>query len=270
MSGIPQLYFDLSCWADNSSSPAISGGSIGNATNPYTVDKCYQRALTKGHDLFALQDGKKCFTGRLSTDNYKIYGAVTTPSLCTATGGTLVNHVYSVNSLSFIAPHETIDYSTRTSAPALYSHFVDQTSGLMDSLSNVPMSNPAPFMTAMDADINSLRDSVTIQKLKDENSQTIVDATRLFEEAMDMSGVIQNTQTDTDKLKREVLFSFDQKSVYKGFLLPLQILAATLILAVIVGSLLPSGPGSSGIVLVVLAVGFGVTLYFALNKQSPK
>ena len=267
---IPTLYFDLSCWADNSSAPAISGGSIGNATNVYTVDKCYQRALTKGHDLFALQGGNKCFTGRLSVDNYKIYGAVTTPSLCTATGGTLVNHVYSVNSLSFIAPHETIDYSTRSSAPALYSDFVDQTSGLMNSLSNVPMSNPAPFMTAMDADINSLRDSVTIQKLKDENSQTIVDASRMFEEAMDMSGVIQSTQTDMENLRREVMFSFDQKSVYKGFLLPLQILAGTLILAVIVGSLLPAGPGSSGFVLAILVAGFGATLYFALNKESPQ
>jgi hypothetical protein len=267
---LPTLYFDLSCWADNSSSPAISGGSVGNAANPYTVDKCYQRALTKGHDLFALQDGKKCFTGRLSVDNYKIYGAVTTPSLCTATGGTLVNHVYSVNSLSFIAPHDTIDYSTRSSAPALYSDFVDQTSGLMNSLSNVPMSNPAPFMTAMDADINSLRDSITIQKLQDENSQTILDASRMFEEAMDMSGVIQNAQTDTQNLSREVMFAFDQKSVYKGFLLPLQILAGTLILAVIVGSMLPAGPGSSGFVLAILAAGFGATLYFALNKQSPQ
>lgn len=270
MSGIPQLYFDLSCWADNSSSPAISGGSVGNATNPYTIDKCYQRALGKGHDLFALQAGNKCFTGRASVDNYKIYGAVTTPSQCTATGGTLVNHVYSVNSLSFVAPHDTIDYSTRTSAPALYSDFLNQTSGLMDSMSNVPMSNPAPFMTAMDADINSLRDSVTIQKLKDENSQTIVDATRLFEEAMDMSGVIQNSESDMERIKREVMFAFDQKSVYKGFLLPLEILAATLILAVIVGSMMPAGPGSSGVVLAILAAGFGATLYFALNKQSPK
>jgi hypothetical protein len=267
---LPTLYFDLSCWADNSAAPAISGGSVGNATNPYTVDKCYQRALTKGHDLFAVQAGNKCFTGRLSVDNYKIYGAVTTPSLCTATGGTLVNHVYSVNSLSFVAPHDTVDYSTRSSAPALYSHFVDQTSGLMNSLSNVPISNPAPFMTAMDADINSLRDSVTIQKLKDENSQTIVDASRMFEEAMDMSGVIQSAQTDMENLRREVMFSFDQKSVYKGFLLPLQILAGTLILAVIVGSLLPAGPGSSGFVLAILAAGFGATLYFALNKESPQ
>jgi len=92
----------------------------------------------------------------------------------------------------------------------------------------------------------------------------------LFEEAMDMSGVIQNTQADTENLRREVMFSFDQKSVYKGFLLPLQILAATLILAVIVGSMMPAGPGSSGVVLAILAAGFGATLYFALNKESPQ
>ena len=263
---LPTLYFDLSCWADTAAVPAISGGFVGNSnTNPYTVDKCYQRALTKGHDLFALQSGYKCYTGRLSTDNYKIHGAVTDSSQCTATGGTLVNHVYSVNSLSFVAPHDTVDYSSRSSAPALYSDFKDQTLGLVDSLSNVAMSNPAPFMTAMDADINSLRDSVTIEKLKDENSETILDATRMFEEAMDMSGVIQDGSTKSERLRREIVLTANQQSMYQKFLIPLQILGVTLILAVIAGSLLPAE--SSSIVLVILVVGFAFTLYFSLAKN---
>jgi len=266
---LPTLYADLGCWADTAAVPAISGGFVGNATtNAYTVDKCYQLALSKGHDLFALQSGYKCYTGRTSVDNYKIHGAVTDPSQCSATGGTLVNHAYSINSLSFVAPHDTVDYSSRSSAPALYSDFKNQTSGLLDSLSNLAVSNPAPFMTAMDADINSLRDSVTIEKLKDENSQTIVDATQIFEDAMDMTGVIRDGQVKADKLRREIILSADQKSAYAGFLLPLQILGGTLILAVIVGSLLPSASWSSGIVFVILAAGFGATLYFALNKQS--
>jgi len=267
---LPTLYFDLSCWADTAAVPAISGGFVGNSnTNIYTVDKCYQRALTKGHDLFALQSGYKCYTGRLSTDNYKIHGAVTDSSQCTATGGTLVNHVYSVNSLSFVAPHDTVDYSSRSSAPALYSDFKDQTLGLVDSLSNVAMSNPAPFMTAMDADINSLRDSVTIEKLKDENSQTILDATRMFEDAMDMSGVIQDGSTKSDRLRREIVLTANQQSMYQKFLIPLQILGVTLILAVIAGSLLPVE--SSSIVLVILVVGFAFTLYFSLaNNRNHK
>ena len=263
---LPTLYFDLSCWADTAAVPAISGGFVGNSnTNPYTVDKCYQRALTKGHDLFALQSGYKCYTGRLSTDNYKIHGAVTDSSQCTATGGTLVNHVYSVNSLSFVAPHDTIDYSSRSSAPALYSDFKDQTLGLVDSLSNVAMSNPAPFMTAMDADINSLRDAVTIEKLKDENSETILDATRMFEEAMDMSGVIQDGSTKSERLRREIVLTANQQSMYQKFLIPLQILGVTLILAVIAGSLLPVE--SSSFVLVILVIGFAFTLYFSLAKN---
>jgi hypothetical protein len=267
---LPTLYFDLSCWADTAAVPAISGGFVGNSnTNIYTVDKCYQRALTKGHDLFALQSGYKCYTGRLSTDNYKIHGAVTDSSQCTATGGTLVNHVYSVNSLSFVAPHDTIDYSSRSSAPALYSDFKDQTLGLVDSLSNVAMSNPAPFMTAMDADINSLRDSVTIEKLRDENSQTILDATRMFEEAMDMSGVIQDGSTKSERLRREIVLTANQQSMYQKFLIPLQILGVTLILAVIAGSLLPVE--SSSFVLVILVIGFAFTLYFSLaNNRNHK
>jgi len=267
---LPTLYFDLSCWADTAAVPAISGGFVGNSnTNIYTVDKCYQRALTKGHDLFALQSGYKCYTGRLSTDNYKIHGAVTDSSQCTATGGTLVNHVYSVNSLSFVAPHDTVDYSSRSSAPALYSDFKDQTLGLVDSLSNVAMSNPAPFMTAMDADINSLRDSVTIEKLRDENSQTILDATRMFEDAMDMSGVIQDGSTKSERLRREIVLTANQQSMYQKFLIPLQILGVTLILAVIAGSLLPVE--SSSFVLVILVIGFAFTLYFSLaNNRNHK
>ena len=267
---LPTLYFDLSCWADTAAVPAISGGFVGNSnTNIYTVDKCYQRALSKGHDLFALQSGYKCYTGRLSTDNYKIHGAVTDSSQCTATGGTLVNHVYSVNSLSFVAPHDTIDYSSRSSAPALYSDFKDQTYGLIDSLSNVAMSNPAPFMTAMDADINSLRDAVTIEKLKDENSETILDATRMFEEAMDMSGVIQDGSTKSERLRREIVLTANQQSMYQKFLIPLQILGVTLILAVIAGSLLPVE--SSSFVLVILVIGFAFTLYFSLaNNRNHK
>jgi flagellar motor switch protein FliG len=90
-----------------------------------------------------------------------------------------------------------------------------------------------------------------------------------LEAAMDMSGVIQDGSTKSDRLRREIVLTANQQSMYQKFLIPLQILGVTLILAVIAGSLLPVE--SSSFVLVILVIGFAFTLYFSLaNNRNHK
>lgn len=265
------LYTDMGCWNDmDGAMRAISGGFVGTpVTNAYNTSRCYELAKSRGHNIFAVQAGYACFTGLEMRDNYKKYGAAA--GACPVGGGPWVNHVYKINSPDVVIPHDVPQYSDWSAVPSLFSEFQTQASNLWTSLASIDTSNPAPYMTALDTNVNAIRDAATIQKLKVQNSQNIEDATTIFKNATDMSGPIKDSKDQAEKLRREISLSSGQNSGFEGNLLPLQILTWTLVGAIVLhfvaGALLPSVAALT-LVFVGLACGFGAAVYFAINKQS--
>ena len=268
-SGPVRTYIDLGCWKDNYTR-AIPGGYVGTpGTDAYTVEKCYDHAVSKGHNIFALQAQFACFTGIEMRDNYKLHGEAS--GTCGPTGDSWVNHVYKITTSNAITPHSVPQYSDWSAVRTLFSDFQTQASNLVDSLSTIDTSNPAPYMTSMDTDVNAIRDAALIQRLKVQNSENIDSATKAFKTAADISGPIQQSKDDAEKLRREISLSAGQNAGFEKNILPLQILAATLVGALIIhfvaGAFLPATTAST-LVLVGLASGFGAAVYFAINKQS--
>jgi hypothetical protein len=263
------LYTDMGCWNDTGDR-AISGGYVGTpGTDAYNTSRCYDLAKSRGHNIFAVQAGFACFTGLEIRDNYKKYGA--SPGACPIGGGAWINHVYKINSPDVVIPHDVPQYSDWSVVPDLLTDFQKQASNLWTSLSSVDTSNPAPYMTALDTNVNAIRDAATIQQLKVQNSQNIKEASTIFKNATDMSGPIKDSKDQAEKLRREISLSSGQNSGFEGNLLPLQILVITLVGAILLhfvaGALLPSVAAST-LVLLGLAGGFGAAVYFAVNKQS--
>jgi hypothetical protein len=263
------LYTDMGCWNDTGDR-AISGGFSGTpGTDVYNASRCYDLAKSRGHNIFAIQAGYSCFTGLEMRDNYKKYGAA--GGTCPVGGDAWVNHVYKINSPNVIIPHDVPKYSDWSAIPTLFGDFKTQASNLWTSLSSVDTSNPAPYMTALDTDVNAIRDAAKIQQLKIQNSQNIKEATGIFKTATDMSGPIRDSKNEAENLRRQISLSSGQNSGFEKNLLPLQILAATLVgvlvLHFVAGALLPSAAAST-LVLVALAAGFGAAVYFAIHKQS--
>ena len=259
----------MGCWVDKEDR-AISGGFVGTpGTDAYNTSRCYDLAKSRGHNIFAVQAGFACFTGIEIRDNYKKYGAAS--GACPIGGGAWVNHVYKINSPDVIIPHDVPRYSDWSVVPDLLANFQTQASNLWTSLASVDTSNPAPYMTALDTNVNAIRDAATIQQLKVQNSQNIKEATTIFKNATDMSGPIKDSKDQAEKLRREISLSSGQNSGFEGNLLPLQILTWTLVGAILLhfvaGALLPSVAAST-LVLLGLAAGFGAAVYFAVNKQS--
>ena len=262
------LYTDLGCWNDREDR-AISGGYAGTpGTDAYNTSRCYDLAKQKGHNIFAVQAGFACFTGLEIRDNYKKYGAA--PGACSVGGGAWVNHVYKINSPDVI-PHDAPVYSDWSVVPTLFDDFKTQASNLWTSLSSIDTSNPAPYMTAMDTSVNAIRDAAIVQQLKVQNSQNIREATDIFKTATDMSGPIKDSKNEAEKLRRQISLSSGQNSNFEGNLFPLQILAITLVSAIVLhfvaGALLPASAAST-LVLLGLAAGFGAAVYFVIHKQS--
>lgn len=88
-------YSDLGCWNDQ----GWQGPSFRALTGPpqqygYTVDSCFQYALAKGADTFALQNGGWCVINTPG-DNPKKYGAAS--GSCATLGSAWVNHLFQIN-----------------------------------------------------------------------------------------------------------------------------------------------------------------------------
>jgi len=263
------LFTDMGCWNDTPDR-AISGGYVGTpGTDSYNTSRCYDLAKSRGHNIFAVQAGFACFTGLDMRDNYKKYGAA--PGACSVGGGSWVNHVYKINSPEVVIPHDVPQYSDWSVVPSLFGDFQTQASNLLKSLTSIDTSNPVPYMTALDTDVNAIRDAATVQQLKVQNSQNIKEATSIFKTATDMSGPIQDSKNEAENLRRQISLSSGQNIGFEKNLLPLQILVGTLVgvivLHFVAGALLPSVAAST-LVLLALASGFGAAVYFAIHKQS--
>ena len=63
---------------------------------PNPVQDCFQAALSKGFEVFAIQDGGQCFSSTSAKDTYNQYGA-STNCLGDGKGGPMANHVYEIN-----------------------------------------------------------------------------------------------------------------------------------------------------------------------------
>jgi len=127
-------------------------------------------------------------------------------------------------------------------------------------------------MTALDTNINAIRDAVKIKQLQALNAQNIQTATDLVEDVTDMSDTLKKNRDQAQLLKQQISLSTNKTEEYKKKLLPLQILAATLaivlVVYILIGAVLPTNV-SSIIALVLLAGGFGAAVYFAVvNKQN--
>jgi len=263
------LYMDLGCWND-SEDRAISGGYVGYpGTDAYNPSRCYDLAKSRGHNLFAVQAGFACFTGIEMRDNYKKYGPA--QGDCGISGGPWINHVYKITSSDVVVPHDVSGYTDWSNVPNLFADFQSQSSSLINSLSTPDTSNPAPYMTSLDTNINAIRDSIKIQELKEMNSKNMKGASEILRSVTDVSPQFKESKQDSERLRRQIMLSTNQSAAYQGKLLPLQILAGTLAAVLIIyffaGFFLP--PSIASIVaLVILATGFGVAVYFAFNKQS--
>lgn len=262
-------FTDLGCWND-APDRAISGGFTGTpGTDAYNSSRCYDLAVSRGHNIFAVQAGFACFTGLEMRDNYKKYGAA--QGYCGVGGGSWVNHVYKINSPSVVIPHDVGAYSDWSAVPSLFSDFQKQSSSLLKSLSTPDTSNPAPYMTALDTNVNAIRDAATIQQLNVRNSRNITDATQIFHDATNMDGPLKDSRDEAENLRRQITLSTSQSSGYEQNILPLKILAATLACVLVLHFVLGifvSSSVSSFVVLAALAVGFGVALYVAIRIRN--
>lgn len=272
-----QRWDDLGCWGDTPDR-AISGGYVGTpGAGAYTVQKCYDHAVSKGDDIFALQAGFACFTGKESTSNYKKYGAYTGP--CSDLGDAWVNHVYKVKSTPLaspppppapVTPPTIANYSSWTPLADMLTDFTTQTRNIITSLGDTTnRPNPAPYMTALDTDVNAIRDQVKIRQLQSLNAQNIEDARDALAEATNMSEDLKKSQNEADVIRRQIALSSSQSMSYQNRFLPLQILAGTLAIVLFVyflaGFILPMAVAST-LAMVMLAGGLGAAVYFAFKQ----
>jgi hypothetical protein len=169
-----------------------------------------------------------------------------------------------------ITPPTIASYSDWTPLSAMLTDFTTQTAGIVTSLGDTTnRPNPSPYMTALDTDVNAIRDQVKIRQLQALNSQNIQDATTALAEATDMSDELKNSQNQADVLRRQIAMSANQATSYQSRFLPLQILAGTLAIVLFVyflaGFVLPMAVAST-LAMVMLAGGLGAAIYFAVKQ----
>lgn len=129
------------------------------------------------------------------------------------------------------------------------------------------------------ADLDAPRQNA-IQQIKNEyNAQTttlgaqkeVETAIGIVQDALQTDEQRLNTTRERSKLKREIQQVADQKQGYLNKLYPIQILAMTLLVSALVygilGSFLPA-QAIQGIVALLVSIGFGATIYFAVTNKS--
>lgn len=118
------------------------------------------------------------------------------------------------------------------------------------------------------------------QQLKNEyNAQTttlgaqkeVAAAIGIVEDALSTGDEVQNTTRERSKIKREIQQAADKKQGYLNKMYPIQILALTLLVGAltygVLGAILPA-QAVQGIVALLITVGFGATIYFAVTNNS--
>lgn len=169
-----------------------------------------------------------------------------------------------------ITPPTIANYSDWTPLSSMLTDFTTQTAGIITSLGDTTnRPNPSPYMTALDTDVNAIRDQVKIRQLQALNAQNIEDATDALAEATDMSDELKKSQNEADVLRRQIAMSASQATSYQSRFLPLQILAGTLAIVLFVyflaGFILPMAVAST-LAMVMLAGGLGAAIYFAVKQ----
>jgi hypothetical protein len=122
----------------------------------------------------------------------------------------------------------------------------------------------------LDRDVNSLGGEIRMQNAEILAGDTLKEASSVIQEATNLRGPIETTQQDSQKLRRQILGSSQDSSAYTNSLLPLQILAGTLlglfVVFAVVGFVLPTTI-TTGLAVLILAGGFGAAIYFVVKKQ---
>jgi hypothetical protein len=122
----------------------------------------------------------------------------------------------------------------------------------------------------LDRDVNSLGGEIRMQNAEILAGNTLKEASNVIREATNLHGPIETTQQDSQKLRRQILGSSQDSAAYTNSLLPLQILAGTLlglfVVFAVVGFVLPTTI-TTGIAVLILAGGFGAAIYFVVKKQ---
>lgn len=125
-------------------------------------------------------------------------------------------------------------------------------------------------MREMDRDVNSLGNEIRIQNAEINAAKNIRQASEVFHEATNINGPLENSVNDRQKLRTQIMGSSEETSLYKTSLMPLQVLAITLILLFIVfvtaGFVMPKYV-TTGLGVVILASGLGTAIYFVVKKQ---
>lgn len=122
----------------------------------------------------------------------------------------------------------------------------------------------------MDRDVNSLGNEIRIQNAEINAAKNIKQATDVFREATNLRGPLENSVNERQKLRNQIMGSSEETSLYTNSLMPLQVLAITLVLLFIVfatiGFVMPTYV-TTGIGVLILAGGLGTAIYFVVKKQ---
>lgn len=122
----------------------------------------------------------------------------------------------------------------------------------------------------LDRDVNSLGSEIRVQNAEISAGDTLKEASNVIHEATDLHGPIQSTKDQSQILRSQIRNTSQDVSGYSGSLMPLQILAATLvvlfILLAVLGFVLPTNV-TAVLAIVLLATGFGAAIYFVVKKQ---
>jgi hypothetical protein len=169
-----------------------------------------------------------------------------------------------------ITPPTISNYSSWTPLADMLTDFTTQTRNIVTSLGDTTnRPNPSPYMTALDTDVNAIRDQVKIRQLQSLNAQNIEDARDALAEATNMSEDLKKSQNEADVIRRQIALSSSQAMSYQNRFLPLQILAGTLAIVLFVyflaGFVLPMAVAST-LAMVMLAGGLGAAIYFAVKQ----
>ena len=237
---------------------------------PHDLKLTSNLGLVKTYPLTAIDTSAGWYTTMsIATDISRVFGAATSLAVEISERSTAA----AAPAAAPVVPHVIGEYSSWVPISGVFSDFRTQSTNLLDSLTNnAETTNPAPYMTALDTNINAIRDAVKIKQLQALNAQNIQSATDLVEDVTDMSDTLKKNRDQAQLLKQQISLSTNQTEDYKKKLMPLQILAATLaivlVVYILIGAVLPSNV-SSIIALVLLAGGFGASVYFAVvNKQN--
>ena len=89
---IPDLaYKSLGCWKDK------DDRAIPNYEPEYSgISQCYARAKTLGNEIFAVQNGKECWTTATAIEAYNKYGVADDCCSKEGTGGPFCKEVYEI------------------------------------------------------------------------------------------------------------------------------------------------------------------------------